>query len=153
MIRRWADRVVDEEAGAIRETLRAGSNPLDEFLPPGALLQLLRNHRRGAWQHGLHRRAARTGRRLMGRLTGNGHGSWIARPLPESVLLVRALFLRELFEERLSPVGRPVSSGERARRARSLRLPPLQEGAEEESPGEEGRREISAPPFEPDPPP
>ncbi len=104
MIKQWSDQALDEETHAVRERLLdSSSNPLDELVPPTFLLELLSAHSRGPWRQDVLRRSQRKLRRLSHRLTGRGFRSWSARPLAESVLLVRALFLREVLADRLSP--------------------------------------------------
>jgi hypothetical protein len=102
-VRRWAERVVRRESDRIRELLTDADSPFDDVITPEELRSLSDRVQRGVdparRAYRVRRRAARLLRSVMVPRT------WIPTPIapvPESLLLVRALFLREFFKARES---------------------------------------------------
>jgi asparagine synthase (glutamine-hydrolysing) len=99
LVSRWANRVVREERERIRDLIARQHSPFDEEVPPQALLRMLRRAANPLRAHQVHYRAKRRIRTLLGRLTGSP-ATGDLKPIPGSLLLVRALFLREFFRDR-----------------------------------------------------
>lgn len=97
-VTRWADGIVREESGRIRELLAATASPLDDMITPEMLLALgsraVRRIKPALKAFRVRRKAARLLRPVIG---GRAWTNPPVAPVPESLLLVRALFLRKFF--------------------------------------------------------
>ena len=103
-IRAWARRVVQREWKTIEELLSNGPNPLDEWIPPAVLRDLLARQLRSPAAT-LPGRTAQRVRRHVGRALAPRFVR-VRRPrvrsVDECVLLLRAIHLRAVVQERLS---------------------------------------------------